>query len=220
MTGVTLRNGGAGAPETLAADLVVDATDRKSRAPEWLESLGYGATPESLIESAIGYASRWYRRPAGFDAEWSGLIVNGRPPGLPFAGLILPVEDDVWTVSVGGFAGHYPEVTEEGFLDVARGLAVPDLYDAIRDAEPLTPVYGYRTPTNRLRHFERLRRWPEGLIVTGDAVCAFNPIYGQGMTVSAIDAEVLAEGCARTAVDRDSSAASSDGWPEPWPTRG
>jgi len=73
----------------------------------------------------------------------------------------------------------------------ARSLADPSLYEAIRVAELLTPIKGYRTPTNRLRHFERLARWPQGLIVTGDAVCAFNPIYGQGMTVSAMDAEVL-----------------------------
>jgi flavin-dependent dehydrogenase len=70
-------------------------------------------------------------------------------------------------------------------------LPDPSIYEALRVARPLTPIRGYRTPENRLRHFERLQRWPHGFIITGDAVCAFNPIYGQGMTVSAMDALTL-----------------------------
>ncbi len=191
VTGVRLRSRDGNDDTMLHADLVVDASGRQSRAPQWLASLGYDAPPEETINSGLGYASRFYRKPANFPAEWQGLIVNGRPPHNPRAGLILPVEHDMWHVSLGGFAGVYPPTNEAGFLAWARLLADPSLFEAIRVAEPLTPIKGYRTPTNRWRHFERLARWPQGFVVTGDAVCAFNPIYGQGMTVSATDAEVL-----------------------------
>lgn len=189
--GVQLRHRDNDTETTLAADLVVDASGRNSHAPEWLQTLGYEAPPEETINSGIGYASRFYRKPADFPAPWHGIIINGRPPHKPRVGLILPVENDMWHVTVAGIADHYPPTDEAGFLEWAGTLADPSLYEAIRVAEPLTPIKGYRTPTNRFRHFERLQRWPQGFVVTGDAVAAFNPMYGQGITVSALDAEVL-----------------------------
>ena len=191
VVGVNVRRKDGREAKFLGTDLVVDASGRHSRSPRWLEELGYGAPPEETIASGIGYASRFYKKPDGWPADWEGIIVNGRSPDNPRAGLILPIENDTWHVTVGGFAGHHPPTDEEGFLEWAKGLPDPSIYEAIRVAEPVTPTRAYRTPTNRLRRFERLPRWPENFIVTGDAVCAFNPIYGQGVTVSAMDAELL-----------------------------
>jgi 2-polyprenyl-6-methoxyphenol hydroxylase-like FAD-dependent oxidoreductase len=201
VTGVRLRRRDTGgddeSSELLDADLVVDASGRHSKAPRWLVDLGYQASEEETINSGIGYASCFYKKPADWPAEWEGIIVNGRPPDNPRAGAILPTENDTWHVTVSGFAGNYPPIDEEGFLEWARQLPDPSIYEAIRVAEQITPIRGYRTPQNRLRHFERLGRWPEGFIVTGDAVCAFNPIYGQGMTVAAMDAQLLEESLRR-----------------------
>ncbi len=177
--------------DVLTADLVVDASGRHSQAPKWLVELGYEETPEEKINSGLGYASRFYARPENFPDDWQGIIINGRPPQNPRAGLILPVDNGRWHVSLGGIAGNFAPTDEEGFLQWARDLPDPSIYEAIRVAKPLTPIRGSRTPENRLRHFEQLQRWPGGFITIGDSVCAFNPIYGQGMSVSAMDAMTL-----------------------------
>jgi 2-polyprenyl-6-methoxyphenol hydroxylase-like FAD-dependent oxidoreductase len=105
----------------------------------------------------------------------------------------MAVEGNRWQVMLGGAAGHYPPTDEEGFLEWARRLPDPSVYELICSTEPVTPIRGFRIPTPRLRHFERLSRWPNGFIVIGDAVCAFNPLYAQGMTVAALEAEALDE---------------------------
>jgi hypothetical protein len=94
-------------------------------------------------------------------------------------------------VTLGGWLRDYPPDDDAGFLDYARSLSQPDLYEAIKEAEPITPIAVYKYSANRWRHYERLKRLPEGFIVMGDAVCAFSPVYGQGMSVAAMEAKTL-----------------------------
>jgi 2-polyprenyl-6-methoxyphenol hydroxylase-like FAD-dependent oxidoreductase len=188
--GVRARERGESSTSTLHADLIVDASGRHSQAPQWLVELGYEAPPVETINSNLRYSSRFYAKPDQFPEEWHNLIVNGRPPH-GHAGLILSVDDGRWHVTLGGMAGNVPPIDEEGFMQWAHDLPDPTIYESLRIAQPLTPIRGYGTPENHLRHFERMHKWPTGFIVTGDAVCAFNPIYGQGMTVSAMDAITL-----------------------------
>jgi 2-polyprenyl-6-methoxyphenol hydroxylase-like FAD-dependent oxidoreductase len=175
----------------LPAALVVDASGRGSRAPEWLVRLGYQPPAETTIDASLGYSSRWYRRPVSHAGSWRGLLISAVPPTQPRSGVIYPVEGGRWVVTLGGTAGMYPPTDPDEFLEFAKALAHPAIYRASRDAEPLTQVYGYRRTENRVRHYERLARLPDGLVMLGDAVCAFNPIYGQGMTVAALGAETL-----------------------------
>ena len=177
--------------DELAADLVVDASGRGSRAPQWLASLGYGQVEETSVTIEVGYASRIYRCPDPLPNEWKVLIVLGPPPAYKRAGVIFPIEGGCWMVTLGGWLRDYPPADDAGFLEYARGLSQPDLYDAIKQAEPLTPISVYKYSANRWRHYERLPRLPEGFIVMGDAVCAFSPVYGQGMSVAAIEAKTL-----------------------------
>jgi 2-polyprenyl-6-methoxyphenol hydroxylase-like FAD-dependent oxidoreductase len=175
----------------LAADLVVVADGRNSRLPAWLAALGYEPPEETVVNSFQGYASRLYRRPAAFASDWKALSVQQAPPDDPRGGLISPVEGGRWLVSLVGGDGDYPPTDEAGFLAFARSLRSPVLYEALAAAEPLTPIAGQRATENRLRHYDRLGRSPEGVVALGDAVCAFNPVYGQGMTAAALGAEVL-----------------------------
>lgn len=195
VTGVRLRARGEtdAVEERLDADLVVDASGRESRAPDWLASLGYERPQETRINSFQGYASRLYQSPPGFKADWRAMIILSRPPFFPRGGGIYPVEGGRWLVTLAGAAKDYPPTDEEGFLDFTRSLPSPEMYAALKDAEPLTPITGYRRTENRLRHYERLTRLPDGLALVGDAVCAFNPVYGQGMTVGQMGALALGE---------------------------
>jgi flavin-dependent dehydrogenase len=177
--------------EELAADLVVVADGRNSRLPVWLTALGYEPPQETVVNSHQGYASRLYRPAKGFKADWKALYIQQAPPADPRGGLVSAVEGGLWLVSLVGGDGDYPPTDEEGFLAFARSLRSPALYEAIAKAEPLTPIAGQRATENRLRHYDRLKRFPDGVVAVGDAVCAFNPVYGQGMTAAALGAEVL-----------------------------
>jgi 2-polyprenyl-6-methoxyphenol hydroxylase-like FAD-dependent oxidoreductase len=184
------------APRTekqLEANFVVDASGRHSRAPQWLKSLGYPVPRETIVNAFLGYASRLYRPPAGFKADWLGMYLQVMPPDQKRAGVIFPVEGGRWMVTLGGGGKDYPPIDEVGFLDFSRSLRSPILYEAIRSAEPLTPLVSHRATENRVRHYEQLERWPGRFVVLGDAACAFNPVYGQGMTTAALGARALGQ---------------------------
>ncbi|HET9477912.1 MAG TPA: hypothetical protein VFO72_01120, partial [Pyrinomonadaceae bacterium] len=173
------------------AELVVDATGRASRAPQWLKDLGYEPPKETVISAHLGYASRLYRIPEGFNGDWTCAYVQSAPPQRKRGGILFRVEEDRWLVTLIGGGRDYPPSDEQGFLQFADTLPVSIIADAIRGAEPLAPVRTHRATENRLRHFESARVLPENFIAIGDAACAFNPVYGQGMTIAALGAVTL-----------------------------
>ncbi len=177
--------------QELRADLVVDTTGRASRAPRWLEDIGYEAPEEICVDAHLAYASRQYRIPENFDRGWECAYVQAAPPEHKRGAILFKVEDNRWLVTLIGRAGEQPPSDEPGFLEFARSLQVPIIYDAIRMAEPVSPIKTHRATQNRLRRYERTKAMPENFLLLGDAVCAFNPVYGQGMTTAALGVKML-----------------------------
>lgn len=192
VTGVSLRfRHRLGAAEELQADLVVDASGRTSKAPQWLQSLGYEPPEESVVNAHLGYASRTHQIPEGWQAGWKGVFVQAAPPEKTRAAVLFPIEGNRWLVTFGGGDRDYPPQDETGFLNYARSLPTPLIHDAIKNAQPLSSISGYRATENRMRHYERMSRRPDRFIIIGDGACAFNPVYGQGMTTAALGVTAL-----------------------------
>lgn len=193
VAGVRLRTGrGAEAKELVKkVSLVVDASGRQSQAPKWLASLKFMPPEEWRINARVGYTTRIYQQPANLAAEWKRLYVRPTPPDDTRGGVILPEENGRWVVTLVGIAGDYPPTDEAGFLAFARSLPTPQIYQAIKDAKPLSEPFGFRRTENRMRRYDKLPQFLEGFLVIGDAVCALNPVYAQGMTAAVTGSHVL-----------------------------
>jgi 2-polyprenyl-6-methoxyphenol hydroxylase-like FAD-dependent oxidoreductase len=191
VSGVRLRERGGGRESTLPASLVVVATGRSSRTAEWLLRLGYPVPAPERVDAHLGYSSRYYRRPVA-GGPWRAMYLQGNPE-VPRGGVIVPIDGDRWLVTLIGQGEHQPPVEEGAWLAFASSLRSPELSAALDGAEPLTDAVAFRATANEWTHFERAKRWPRGLVVTGDALCRFNPVYGHGMTVAALQAQAIAE---------------------------
>ncbi|MFC1414385.1 NAD(P)/FAD-dependent oxidoreductase [Streptacidiphilus sp. N1-12] len=200
VTGVRARARGAApggtrtaAPvEDLAAELVVDASGRSSRMPQWLRALGCAKTPEDRVDAGVAYSSRLFHHAPGIDASLSALYIQTRAPDHPRLGVLLPVEGNRWVVSLGGMRGSEPEPGAAGFDSFLALLRDPALREVLSTASPAGESYGFRPGASVRRHYQRGA--PDGLVVLGDAACTFNPVYGQGISVAAFGALALRDG--------------------------
>jgi flavin-dependent dehydrogenase len=186
VTGVKLSTDGE--TSTLGTDLVVDATGRSSRAAEWLLDLGARPPHEERREVDLGYASRLYHHRPGQLGGHNAVVVATGAGGR--GGGAIRVEGDRWQITLTGMLGDHPPTDARGFADFAATLPTPDIHDLIAAGEPLEDPVPHRFRSSVRRRFDRLSA-PAGFLAVGDALCSFNPLYAQGMTVAAQQALAL-----------------------------
>ncbi|MEE4360958.1 MAG: FAD-dependent monooxygenase [Pseudomonadales bacterium] len=189
-----------GVRSELDCDLVVDASGRGEGAVRWFGALGLPVPDIEEVKVDFGYASTVVRLAEDPERTWKGVVCGNLPRAGARGGVLMPIEGGRHICSLGGRAGDYPPDDVEGFIAFTAGLPNQTLHDALRSAEFLAPISRLIYPANRLRHYERMGdALPEGFVPVGDALCSFNPTYGQGMSSSALQARTLAHTLAERA---------------------
>jgi 2-polyprenyl-6-methoxyphenol hydroxylase-like FAD-dependent oxidoreductase len=200
-TGVELDDG-----ETLPADLVIDASGMNAPLARQLAEDGHADFQTEEVKINVTYVTGRFAKPAAYRGESRGFFFLPAPPDHHF-GLLAPVENEEWVVSLGGRGTNVPPRDLAGFRDYATHYATDDLAKRIRDAEPTADLKMFRKPYSTRRRYDQAKRWPDRLAPIGDTMSTINPTYGQGMSVAALQAGELADQLAK----RAASGAGLDG---------
>lgn len=197
---VGLKFATEGIEATLSGDLIVDSRGRGSLLPAELEKAGFGKVPETSLGILMSYVSGHFKRTTEGANSNLAMLVRPAAPERRY-GILCPIEDNQWMVTLGGRADTVPPTDYEGFCNYAKKLAVPDFYDVFKDCELVGPLRRYKKPTSDWRHYDLMENFPHGLIPLGDTIASINPTFGQGMTLAVLQAVSLSNALGQHAVD-------------------
>lgn len=187
--GVKIRSLITGKEEELHASLVVDASGFASKSIEWLKANGIYVKEES-VGIQLFYSTRLFRLKEK-ELNWRNLLISPSFPVNPFGAFIQTLEDNRFSVTFSGYSNENPPKTKEEFESYAQKLPVPDVVDFLREAEPISDIKIHRIPYQSRRRYDQARDIPEGFLVVGDAHCRFDPLFGHGISVAAMQAVEL-----------------------------
>ncbi|HET8934422.1 MAG TPA: hypothetical protein VFN67_13320 [Polyangiales bacterium] len=176
--------------QRILADFVVDCSGRSFGWKTWFAAHDIPLPKETLVDSRCAYSSRFFRPRNPSEFDWKGMTVEPVFPHRPHWGVIIPLENNDWVVTLGGFDGNYPPSDEKGFMEFARNLPTPEYARALDRADPLTKVKAFRKLEMRWNHWESYQGVSRFMAI-GDSAWAYNPLYGQGMSVVATCARIL-----------------------------
>ncbi|EFM09508.1 monooxygenase FAD-binding [Paenibacillus curdlanolyticus YK9] len=184
--GVKVRDEASGHEEAMPGDLVVEASGAGAQALKWLN---IDTDASEVVQINLFYATRFYSND-GVDRGWSNLMISAQLPEQPYAGVVIPFENGQIGVTLGGYLQEPPQ-TEEEFEQIAKRLPQPDIYRFIQQATPISEMKIYKISSQSRKRKDMIDKLPRRFIMIGDAYCRFDPLYGQGMTVAAMEAEIL-----------------------------
>lgn len=185
---------------TILGDLVIDARGRGSALPIELEKAGYGKVPQTTLGILMSYVSGHFKQKVGSSNPRLAILVRPTAPERRY-GILCPIEDNQWMVTLGGRADTVPPTDYEGFCNYAKALAVPDFYEVFEDCELVGPLRRYKKPTADWRHYDRMKSFPRGLVPLGDTITSINPTFGQGMTLAVLHAVSLSNALAANSIN-------------------
>ncbi|MER5299377.1 FAD-dependent monooxygenase [Streptomyces lasiicapitis] len=207
---VRYRTDGADESVEVTADLVVDASGRSTPIDNWLADAKLPESGKTVIKAKITYTSACYERPPEDEQDFDVAYQMTFAPDVARGGVVLAVEHHRWMCSLFGFDQQVPPTDDEGYLDFAHTLGNPRIAEQIKRGTRQGEIHRYTNPGNEWRLHHKNARWPERLIAVGDSLCVFNPVYGQGLTVAALEAELLGDLLRRRAADRRAADRRAD----------